>query len=80
MNRNNKFWQQQNKKKNVFYNKNKKIFNIDDIGVNKILVFKKEQYSTLLDIMIMMLYKKIKFENYIDEELDSGSDNDDEYI
>ena len=75
MNRNNKFWQQQNKKKNVFYNKNKKIFNIDDIGVNKILVFKKEQYSTLLDIMIM-LYKKIKFENYIDEELDSGSDND----
>ena len=76
MNRNNKFWQQQNKKKNVFYNKNKKIFNIDDIGVNKILVFKKEQYSTLLDIMIMMLYKKIKFENYIDEELDSGSDND----
>ena len=80
MNRNNKFWQQQNKKKNVFYNKNEKIFNIDDIGVNKILVFKKEQYSTLLDIMIMMLYKKIKFENYIDEELDSGSDNDDEYI
>ena len=76
MNRNNKFWQQQNKKKNVFYNKNEKIFNIDDIGVNKILVFKKEQYSTLLDIMIMMLYKKIKFENYIDEELDSGSDND----
>ena len=76
MNRNNKFWQQQNKKKNVFYNKNKKIFNIDDIGVNKILVFKKEQYSTLLDIMIMMLYKKIKFENYVDEELDSGSDND----
>ena len=76
MNRNNKFWQQQNKKKNVFYNKNKKIFNIDDIGVNKILVFKKEQYSTLLDIMIMMLYKKIKFENYIDEELDSGFDND----
>ena len=30
-------------KKNDFYNKNKKIFNIDDIGVNKILVSKKEQ-------------------------------------
>ena len=29
-----------------FYNKNKKkIFNIDDIGANKILVSKKEQYG-----------------------------------
>ena len=28
-----------------FYNKNKKIFNIDDIDVNKILVPKKEQYG-----------------------------------
>ena len=27
-----------NIKKSVFYNKNKKIFNIDDIDVNKILV------------------------------------------
>ena len=33
------------KKKNNFYNKNKKIFNIDDIDVNKILVSKKEQYG-----------------------------------
>ena len=32
-------------KKSVFYNKNKKIFNIDDIDVNKILVSKKEQYG-----------------------------------
>ena len=32
-------------KKNNFYNKNKKIFNIDDIDVNKILVSKKEQYG-----------------------------------
>ena len=31
--------------KNDFYNKNKKIFNIDDIDVNKILVSKKEQYG-----------------------------------
>ena len=32
-------------KKKDFYNKNKKIFNIDDIHVNKILVSKKEQYG-----------------------------------
>ena len=31
-----------NIKKSNFYNKNKKIFNIDDINVNKILVSKKE--------------------------------------
>ena len=33
------------KKKSEFYNKNKKIFNIDDIDVNEILVSKKEQYG-----------------------------------
>ena len=32
-------------KKSDFYNKNKQVFNIDDIDVNKILVSKKEQYS-----------------------------------
>ena len=32
-------------KKIDFYNKNKKIFNIDDIDVDKILVSKKEQYG-----------------------------------
>ena len=32
-------------KKSDFYNKNKKIFNINDIDVNKILVSKKEQYG-----------------------------------
>ena len=47
--------------KSDFYNKNKTIFNIDDIDVNKILVFKKEQYGKynsfkyLLGIMIMIL-------------------------
>ena len=47
--------------KSDFYNKNKKIFNIDDIDVNKILVSKKNNManiihlSTLLGIMIMML-------------------------
>ena len=32
-------------KKSDFYNKNKKIFNIDDVDVNKILVTKKETYG-----------------------------------
>ena len=32
-------------KKSDFCNKNKKIFNIDDIDINKILVSKKEQYG-----------------------------------
>ena len=31
--------------KSDFYNKNKKIINIDDIDVNKLLVSKKEQYG-----------------------------------
>ena len=34
-----------NIKKSDFYNGNKKVFNIDDIDVNKILVSKKEQYD-----------------------------------
>ena len=41
----NKFLQKKKIKKSNFYNKNKKIFNIDDIDVNKILVSKKEQYG-----------------------------------
>ena len=32
-------------KKTDFYNKNKKIFNISDIDINKILVSKKEAYG-----------------------------------
>ena len=32
-------------KKSDFYNENKKIFNIDDINVKKILVLKKEKYG-----------------------------------
>ena len=31
--------------KSDFYNENKKIFNIDDINVNKIVVHKKEKYG-----------------------------------
>ena len=33
------------KKKDFYKNKNKKVFNIDDIDVNKILVSKKEPYG-----------------------------------
>ena len=56
-----------NIKKSDFYNKNKKIFNIDDIDVNKILVSKKEQYgkhnsfNTLLGIMITVLLDHYNF-------------------
>ena len=39
----NKFWWQKNRKSDFY--KNKKIFNIDDIDVNKILVSKKEPYG-----------------------------------
>ena len=48
-------------KKSNFYTENKKIFNIDDIDVNKLLVSKKNHMAqrmhlnTLLGIMIMML-------------------------
>ena len=59
MNRKSINFENKNIKKSDFYNKNKKIFNIDDIDVNKILVSKKEQYgkyfNILLGIMIMML-------------------------
>ena len=50
-----------NIKKSDFYDKNKKIFNIDHVDVNKILVSKKEHMvniiylNALLGIMIMML-------------------------
>ena len=45
MNRNSINFDNKNIKKSDFYNKNKKIFNIDDINVNKTLVSKKEQYG-----------------------------------
>ena len=37
--------QKKKTKKNFYKNKNKKIFNINDIDVNKILVSKKETYG-----------------------------------
>ena len=45
MNGNSINFNNENIEKSDFYNKNKKIFNIDDIDVNKILVSKKEQYG-----------------------------------
>ena len=58
MNRKNINFDNKNIKKSDFYNKNKKIFNIDDIDVNKILISKKEQFHKRLDILINS--KKIK--------------------
>ena len=61
MNRNNINFDNKNIKKSEFHNKDIKIFNIDDIDVNNLLVSKKEQYgniirlNTLLGIMIMIL-------------------------
>ena len=45
MNRKSINFDNKNIKKSNLYNKNKKIFNIDYIDVNKILVSKKEQYG-----------------------------------
>ena len=45
MNRKSISFDNKNIKKSDLYNKNKKIFNIDDIDVNKILVSKKEKYG-----------------------------------
>ena len=45
MNRMNINFNNEKIKKSNFYNKNKKIFNIDDIDANKILISKKEQYG-----------------------------------
>ena len=45
MNGNSINFNNKNIKKRDFYNKNKKIFDIDDIDVNEILLSKKEQYE-----------------------------------
>ena len=45
MNRKSINFDNKNIKKSNFYNKNKKIFNIDDTDANKILVSKKEKYG-----------------------------------
>ena len=43
-------------KKSNFYNKNRKIFNIDYIDVNKILVSKKEQYGKNNSLIFVIGY------------------------
>ena len=45
MNRKNINFDNKNIKKSDFYNKNKKIFNMDDIDVNKILISKNETHG-----------------------------------
>ena len=45
MNRRSIHFDNKNIKRSDFYNKNKKIFIIDDVDANKILVSKKEQYG-----------------------------------
>ena len=42
--------------KSDFYKKNKKIFNIDDIDVNKILVSKKERYGKINSLIYFIGY------------------------
>ena len=44
------------KKSDFYNNKNKKIFNIDDINVNKILVSKKEQYDKYKSFKYFIVY------------------------
>ena len=56
MNKNNKNFDNKKIKKSNFYNKNIKIFNIDDIDVNKILVSKKEQYGKNNSFIYFMGY------------------------
>ena len=43
-------------KKWLFHKKNKKIFNIDDIDVNKILVSKKERYGKINSLIYFIGY------------------------
>ena len=45
-----------NIKKSDFYNRNKKIFNIDDIDVNKMLVSKKEQFGKYVSFKYFIGY------------------------
>ena len=60
MNGNSINFSNKNMEKSDFYNQNKKIFNIDDTDVKKILALKKNNMvniihlNTLLGIMIMM--------------------------
>ena len=56
MSGNNINFENKNIKKSQFYNKDIKIFNIDDIDVNNILVSKKEQYGKLNSFKYLIGY------------------------
>ena len=68
MNKKNINFDNKNILKRDFYNENKKIFNIDDIDVNKILVSKKEQYGKHNSFKYFIRYNEtiifIYFTNY----------------
>ena len=51
--------------KSDFYNKNKKIFNIDDIDVNKILVSKKEPYGKNNSLIYFIGYDDNDDDHYV---------------
>ena len=61
MNRKSINFNNKNIKKNDFYNKNKKIFNIDDIDANKILVSKKEKYGKHNSFKYLIGYNNSNF-------------------
>ena len=50
-------------KKSDFYKKNKNIFNIDDVDVNKILVSKKEPYGKNNSLIYFIGYNVKTFKN-----------------
>ena len=57
MNRKNINFDNKNIKTSDFYNKNKKIFNVDYIDVNKILISKKEKYGEYNSFKYFIGYK-----------------------
>ena len=61
MNRNSRNFDNKSIKKSDFYNKNKKIFNIDDINVHKILVSKNEQYGKQNSFKYFIVYNDNDF-------------------
>ena len=61
MNRNSINFDNKSIKKSDFYNKNKKIFNIYDINVHKILVSKNEQYGKQNSFKYFIVYNDNDF-------------------
>ena len=61
MNRKSFNFDNNNIKKRDFYNKSKKIFNIDDTDVNKISVSEKEQYGEYNSFKYFIMYNDNNF-------------------